>query len=163
MMDLSEVRRIVDEHLPFMLWDLQVNMWDVRISYEPFRAEVEEGVAGQNSYDTDYDHCHIQIDPSRADTEEDVLRTLRHELLHLITSPIVDPEEHIRPFLTKEQQEALRTMLRHAEERIVLNIERMLDGGYRLPLGRRPDYNPQMVNPYDVDTISSDAAEGPAR
>jgi hypothetical protein len=156
MMDRSEVKRIVDEHLRFMLWDMQLNMWRATVEYD--RADDHKAAA---SLDWDANIIHFYIDPDLAEDEADVLHSLRHELLHQFFTPfnlLYDMASRLAT--TEAERDTVKALWDHAHERGVAMLEDMLDHGYRLPLGKRPDYvAPQNVSPYEVsgDGAAQDA------
>lgn len=123
---------LLDDHFDTMRHQLQVGHWALNVLVEPIKDF--DTVAEVHMFG-DYDKATITIDPRKHHSDEDVLRSLRHEMLHLHLNPVeiysetmgemLEPLDESGSLYAAEQR--LRT---HAIERMVLNLERMLDHGF---------------------------------
>ena len=144
-MDRSEVKKIVDEHVRFMIWDFQIQRWRLDVSFDEAEEEKEKA---RCTADPSYFTAYINIDPARHEDKDDVLRSLRHELLHIMDAPYEIYRKTIAQLLTEEAFHALDEVFIMAKEQTRFNIESMIEHGYKLPLGKRDvEYEP--VSPYD--------------
>jgi hypothetical protein len=130
MMDRSGVKSIVERELEPLMQRLGVSDWKVRFSYDPEPADGDEHLKhGECTRLVDYNSAHISLNPESFDDEEAVIRTLRHELFHIVLSPFdlyssaVDRLEILGPTGV-----ILERLWHHACERSVINLERMFSG-----------------------------------
>lgn len=132
-----------------MMWDLQVNMWSVNISY----CRSEGRLAGAKATCTrkmEYMIATITIDPNMAHDEEDVLRSLRHELLHLVLAPF---DLYMQTMFQAVTGDAALERIEskqwdHAVESAVVSLERMLDHGLQWRSRRAPEPDAKPVSPH---------------
>jgi hypothetical protein len=121
-MDKSQVRAVVERELKPLIDRLGLGHWDIKVEYGPIGGDR----SGQCSRASDYEQATISFDPEKIEDEADVLKTLRHELFHIIHSPFdlyscaVD-----NAGLGKPMDDVLDRIWRHACEKTVINIERM--------------------------------------
>ena len=119
-MDLSAVRALCDAAAPCMMDALALKSPRLYLRYE----KLPDGTAGHVRLDVPYDRLHITIDPLEADDEAEVLDSLRHEMLHWHLS-----EYELAGRMRREDDDAwVDEAWRHATERTVARLERMLDG-----------------------------------
>src|SRR5260370_42055938 len=87
-MDRSEVKAIVDAEIGLLMRRLGISHWKVTVSYDPERCD-GDGVLkrGECTRLVDYNSAHIRLNPESFDDGVCVLRTLRHELYHIVLSP----------------------------------------------------------------------------
>lgn len=133
-MDTSEARRLTNEHLPWLIWALQLQKWTVEVSFghvgsgrmsDNQRMGVCEAQPGQNL-------VAITIDPEQHDSEQELIRTLRHELLHVFHADHDTLNRVIAQHVNDEAESAIGKLLDVCAEQIVRRIETMLDLGLRL-------------------------------
>lgn len=111
MLSTDDVKAIVEPADKLMRDALGLSDWTVTVTYER-----DEDRMGSCSTMTSYQKATINIDPSHHDDEDEVLDTLRHELLHIVHDEFT--------ILRTEENDRLHS---HAAERTVLRMERMLD------------------------------------
>lgn len=126
-MDRSAVKAIVGRELGPMCERLGLGHWAIRVSYD-LRLDVDSGrVPGQCHRLYDYEKVTIEFDPDGLDDEAEVLRVLRHELLHLVASPFDlygDAVEKLT--LDESTKDVLHRVWNHAQEMTVVNLERLV-------------------------------------
>lgn len=120
----AEVRTFVDRHIGPMARVMGVAHWEIGVSYGPAcRPEFKADVVRE----LDYQQLTITIDPEHCDDEQSVVRTLIHELSHVLLAPFQlyrdMMTQHVRPGTVEHRREA--RLWHHVEETIVVNIERM--------------------------------------
>lgn len=133
-MDTSEVRKLTDEHLPWLIWALQLQRWKVTVNLEHIG---ESRLAGRNyiaecKADPSTHTVEIKIDPETIESEEELLKTLRHELFHVFHAE----DDHVRRVLgqhiTKEGFDTIDVLLSVLAESIVRRLESFMDEGLRM-------------------------------
>lgn len=125
-MDTSLAQAVVETNIQQMIVDLGVQDWNLRIAYE----RLDEKDAAQVSMLTDYKKATIVIDPDKHDDPEEVLRSLRHELLHLHLGPYDLVEETMMQVLTEANRRVFSRLLTAACEQTIRNLEGMLEHGF---------------------------------
>jgi hypothetical protein len=127
-MDRSEVKAMVEGELEPLMQRLGIRHWKVRVSYDPESVDGEGHLKhGECTRLVDYNSAHISLNPESFDDEESVMRTLRHELFHIVLSPFDLYSSSVDRAI--EVPNAVREILdrvwNHACERAVINLERM--------------------------------------
>lgn len=134
LMDTSEARRLTDEHLPWLIWALQLQKWNISVSLEHIG---ETRMPGRN-YMAD---CHadpsthlvtIRIDPEQIDDVDELLKTLRHELFHIFHSEEDTIRRVLGQILSDSQVDATDALFSVLAESIVRRLETFLDQGLRM-------------------------------
>lgn len=138
MLELSQVRSVVEANIKRLSYQCQVNDWWLYTKYVQdsevdWMAQVDLGLA-------DYRKATITFNVLNLDTEEAVVRALRHELLHILLAPFEIYDDVMHQYVYDEDKAVkVRSRMRtHALELIVGNLERMLDCGLEIPL-REPE------------------------
>jgi hypothetical protein len=129
-MDRSQVKKIVDENIDELLEKLGVPHWNIVISYELREDNGICRVKGRCTRAIDYNKAHIEFDPEECEDEDDVLKTLRHELFHVVASPF-DLYMQAADRCTKKdspEEAILNRVFDHAVEKVMINLERMFRG-----------------------------------
>lgn len=126
-MDLSKVRAIVEKHIEKMRWDLQLQDWQIDTVY----ASKPHGNPAEVNYLPEYRRATMTFDPSQLETREDVLRALRHELLHLVLAPVIQYHQAVWKAIPEKAEGLTAELWRQANELTVGNLERMLDFGMK--------------------------------
>ena len=85
----------------------------------------------------------IEIDNNEHDDPDELLRTLRHELIHCMLADLETYRKSVAELLDDKVFNALEPVFRHAAERTVVNIENCLDHG----LGHTPT---EMAEPVEM-------------
>ncbi|MBD2261363.1 hypothetical protein [Pseudanabaena sp. FACHB-2040] len=134
-MDKSEVKAIVHEHINRLMNELgPVRSWNVTVKYDRLSSDAHTTINAEIGFDYAYEQAVITIDPDSQDDANHVLRNLRHELIHLLLAPIEAYRGVVRSMLDEQQEEVEAAAERVAIERCVMNVERVLDWGLKIPL-----------------------------
>nr|WP_290224128.1 hypothetical protein [Trichocoleus desertorum] len=135
-MDASKCREIVDANILKMMRQLGVQAWRVSVLYEP---------AGNNPNwvascltNLPYQRATIRIDPQMAESEEDVLDSLRHELIHVLLAPLDAYRDLVTSNIEADSSmdAAESRAWTMAIETCVLAVERIFDWGLDLKPGQ---------------------------
>jgi hypothetical protein len=129
-MDRSAVKAIVDREVGPLMARLGVPHWHVVVSYDLRQDDGTCRINGQCTRAIDYNKAHIELAPEEFEDEADVLKTLRHELFHVVASPF-DLYVQAADQLTREgspEEAILRLVFDHAVEKAMINLERMYTG-----------------------------------
>lgn len=124
-MDKSKCCEIVDANIEGMKAQFNLQQWRIQINYEP----LEEYCVAQCFMATAYQRATIKIDPEQHETEDEVVDSLRHELLHIVLAPYNIYRSMVTPNIEKDS--AMDTVEEEAWtvaiESAVLNLERIMD------------------------------------
>lgn len=129
-MDRSAVKAIVDREIEPLMRRLGIPHWRITVAFEPAPTDANGRFrAGHVSRYVDYEHAHVTLNPEAFEDESDVLRVLRHELLHVVLAPI-DVFVNAVEATMKDHPAAptLESVWTHAMERAVGHLERMYRG-----------------------------------
>jgi hypothetical protein len=135
-MDASEVKRIVEANIGPMLEALCLRHWRIEIDYTKTGRENWAAMCDRSG--GDYFIASLTFDPEMHHSCHEVLRSLRHELIHLHLAPFDlyrdVMTQHILNDTPEERQE--NRLFAFACEQMVGNLERMLanldKSGYKL-------------------------------
>jgi len=120
--DASKVQRIVAKNLEEMRDGLGLVHWKVRIEVKSNSNE-DQGTCRPMP---GYNKATITIDNERHESEEEVLDTLRHELLHLYGAEMWLLWEMVESICGKETSDQLTPMFHHMAESLVRRLERVM-------------------------------------
>lgn len=155
MMDTSVVQRVVDENILRLMREIGIPHWDLEIIYGPTGNDNWKAMTSYGGID--YQHATITINPADHSSEDDVLNTLIHELIHVLLSPLVRYRAvvttHIMEGTPEDRAETL--VWTHAIEQTVLSIERGLARSIRPPQDKGGVTDMDSVG----DTIMADRQE----
>jgi hypothetical protein len=122
-MDRSAVEAIVRRSLDPMMTRLGIGHWTISMSFDL----AEQGTAGECSRLPNYDSAAIRLNPAELHDEDGVLKTLLHELFHVVLSPFdlysIGAEQAIGD--DRAARAVLDQVWHHACERAVINLERL--------------------------------------
>lgn len=131
-MDRSKVKAIVDRELQGLMLRLGVPHWQITVAYEPETANNNGFIRkGLCSTSIDYNSACITLNPEAFEQESDVLRTLRHELFHVVLAPndiYTNAVLHALGETNAALNATLASVRTHAEEQAVIALERMYAG-----------------------------------
>ncbi len=125
-MDQSAVKRLVERDLETLMRAFGVPHWSIRVCYGPIDG-ADDGCMAQGHCHRliDYESATITLDPANLDDEDEVLKTLRHELMHVVLSPF----DLLRSWMLTGPKDAdyerALTIANHATEIGVKNLSRM--------------------------------------
>jgi hypothetical protein len=128
-MDRGAVAAIVGRELGPLKSRLGIDHWDIEVTYGYIEGDVGCTTKGRCRRQVDYDRATIEIDPEAHDDEADVLKTLRHELFHVVLAPYdlytysVD-----KAGLDSPINAVLDRVWGHACEKAVIRLEKMYQG-----------------------------------
>lgn len=120
-MDTSEVRSIVRANLDRLRDQLLIGDWFVNVSYPA----LEGDVVGRATVHAEYKRAEIELDPAKLEDEAEVLRVLRHELIHVFLWPMHAFAVHAHDISDGRSTDFLWTFML---ERMVKAVEDLLDG-----------------------------------
>ena len=123
-MDTSHMRRIVDEHIAWLRWALGLSDWKIVVKYAPIESPRGSTVPACCRLDPPYRSACITLDPASTDDEEEVLRNLVHELLHVVLSPTDLFKDAVRQAVSVEDMQILYPVWHDSVERCIANLER---------------------------------------
>lgn len=120
-MELEQVKQFVQKKTKELCFTLQLQDW--RINFEYITLDNPANCAPLPGYKK----AIIQIDPIQQEDEADLLRTLRHELLHCFLAEQETYRKAVGELTTNREFNAIDAIFRQAVEATVNQIERMLD------------------------------------
>ena len=134
-MDRSAVKAVVERELEPLMMRLGIPHWNVLVVYKPEANDGDFEVRGRCDRRTEYNIASITLNPESLDGAEEVLATLRHELLHVVLAPFDLYREAVEPLLSGDtaKGEVFSVLFRHCVEQAVVNLNRMYLG-----LSQRP-------------------------
>lgn len=125
-MDKSQVESIVRRELAPLIDRMGLDRWEVGVTFNLRKEVGNRQVPGECHRLRDYEKVAIELDPDWFDDEAEVLKVLRHELLHLIASPFDLYAESVeRLEIDESTKEVLDRVWNHAQEMTVVNLERL--------------------------------------
>jgi hypothetical protein len=121
----------VEKEIESLTERLGLGHWSVVVSYEPQTTDDPDRIpSGRCTPLVDYDSARIVLNPEAFDGQDEVRKTLRHEMFHLVVSPyrvyrqaVVASQPDGSPLVA-----VLDEVWTHADERAVKNLERMYHG-----------------------------------
>jgi hypothetical protein len=124
----DRVRQIVADEMPRIANELGVGHWSIH--FKIISSEVEEDQSRANcDAMPEYEFARIAIVAAGygQGDEQDLVHDIRHELFHIVTSPIERLEDTIKAALGEESplSPALLEVARQVAEEMVVNLERM--------------------------------------
>lgn len=140
-MDQSKVETIVNRYVGRYRSALGLQGWNLKLYYSPLADNEDQSFKAQATINAAHHSAAITIDPGAAESEEDVLTSLRHELLHLVHGYFDAYRKAVLPHLSPRVQSSTDEIWDLASEHTVLMLEMMLDHGLSVPLkemGKRP-------------------------
>lgn len=125
-MDKGECKEIVDRNITRLLISMGINHWDIHIGYNLRESNGSKRAGGRCEATPDYNLALIQIDPDVHDDEKEVIKTLKHELFHVLLSPFDVYSEAVNLATADDPKsyQILERMFTHAKEKAVINLER---------------------------------------
>lgn len=127
-MKKDAAKKIVDAHIKQLMWATQTQMWTVNIIYGPCN---NSWALAQVQISIDYFLADITINHAKHETEDQVLNSLRHELLHLVLAPFELYHEAMSETF-KDDPKLMgihKRLMTHACESMVHNLEHIFQHG----------------------------------
>lgn len=125
----QSAKAVIDPAVRPMRHALGLNNWRVDIEYGVLGERLGECVVNAT-----YQRGTVTIDPAQHESEDELLDTLRHELLHLIHGDFETCRRITAQFIEGDSFDAMDVGWHLGAERTVLALERLLDS---LGLGPR--------------------------
>jgi hypothetical protein len=119
-MDASEVRRIVEANVERLCDQLRLWDWHLSIAYR----RLDGDAVAQCDVSAPYLRATITLDNDKMDTEDEVLRALRHELIHVFCWPMHAFGQHAHDMTDGESSDSAWTFYL---ERLVWSVEQLMD------------------------------------
>jgi hypothetical protein len=121
-LDLSECKRIVERHILPLKDAFGLRYWTITVTYRPRRKS-----KGKCNGDASYEQATINLDPDRFEDgdEDDVLSVLRHELFHVVISPINLVRHLALLGIEGREYDRMLVTLNYAGEQTIRNLERL--------------------------------------
>lgn len=128
-MDESEVRRICEAHGKALADEFGINHFGIKVRFGPLGDDGDWCVRGECESLFAYESAVITLNPAAFDTEDEVLKTLAHEYLHIVLSPLDLYRDAAAEALEgAPDRPVLRVVWSRAIEMAVSNLERLLRG-----------------------------------
>jgi hypothetical protein len=130
-MDRSAVQAIVEREAPPLCERLGIDGWNLRFQYEPNGVDSEGYLQhGECTRMVDYHSAHIRLNPESFDDEAALMRTLRHELFHVVLAPFDLYSSAVEQVVGEDHlsHAVLDRVWTHACEGAVIALERMFGG-----------------------------------
>ncbi len=119
----DEARKIINDAIDPMRHVLWLGQWHMDLSY----GRLDDGVMGQCRIHLTHQRAEIQFDPQSHKTKEDLLDTLRHELLHLVIAYFDHARTTVAQYLQGDPFDACDVGFTLGAEHSVRGMERVLD------------------------------------
>jgi hypothetical protein len=127
-MDRSEVKAVVDRELEPLVRRLGLTQWEIKLSCTCEPTDDDGFVKrGECTRLVDYQSAHINLNPEAFESADELLKTLRHELFHVVLAPFDLYTSLVEAAVEGNTrfQEMLDRVKDHACELSVFNLERM--------------------------------------
>lgn len=124
-MDKSQVEKIINENIQVMASQLGLANWKITFYY---RALDDAKMKIRLHEILSYKRAVITVDSECVETMEDVLNSLRHELLHIVAAPFTQAMYTVGKAIKDEfLTDVLNEVYRHHEEELIRNFEQVID------------------------------------
>jgi hypothetical protein len=129
-MDRSAVKSVVERELEPLMMRLGIPHWHVVVGYKPEADDGDFVVYGRCARRSEYNAASITLNPETLDGAEEVLDSLRHELLHVVLAPFDLYRKAVGPLLSGDEAraEVFEVLFRHCVEQAVVCLNRMYVG-----------------------------------
>jgi len=124
-MELTELQQLLADIGTRMQRAMSLGLWDIQFVAAK-SSDADDGRIGLCSPLVSYETAVVTLYSDRVHTRVDVLRSVRHELIHIMLSDVDMIVECARTAIG-DNTEIFEIARRHAEERQVLATERLLD------------------------------------
>ncbi len=127
-LDHSYVRNVVNANIKKMRWAMQLQDWQIDVTYLHLDGDAVADCRPEPTYRKAY----IRIDNDKCADTEDVLETLRHEMLHIFDADMETYRKAVAQLVPDDVFNALDEFFKQAVEGMVSRLERMLDDGLKI-------------------------------
>lgn len=128
-MDKSQCKAIIDGHIKQLRFAMGLQSWKVSFIYDHCGGAAKDGFATRAHVVRrgEYYQASITVDPAEFNTQHEVLKALRHELLHLFHAEFDTYDQVVQRALSENGYAGLEPVRILAIERLVYCIESLLD------------------------------------
>lgn len=119
MLDVTRIKEITEKAIDFYKTTFGLKDWRISVEYGIPKSENPELIYAQVDAIYERQRATILINTTLFTDEKQLLETIRHEMFHLVTSPI----QLLYSFVPQEQQ----ALIEFVEESIVRGLERMYE------------------------------------
>jgi len=123
-MDESKARKLVNKYIKGIRNGLQLWQWEINITYMH-----QEDALAELKIDAEYKKANIRINHDDHETEADLLRTLFHELLHIMHADFELYRDQVWETVSKRQAEVLDKSYTYACEKTVGRLLAIFEHG----------------------------------
>ena len=156
-MDKSELRPIVNRNIVHLVEQLRLWEWHIDVYYE----HIEGAASGVVEVNAPYQRAHITLDPDGLNDEETALFALRHELIHVFLWPFHAFGHFAQAKSGGELSDEDHHTFVFYNERMVRNVEHLLDM-HNLPMrAEEGKENPQYLKDVGDGVKSDSSSAGP--
>jgi hypothetical protein len=128
-MELAKAKKIVDQHIGWLIWAMALNQWKIHVEYMHLGASEEGQLAGKCNINRRYCEATISLDNDVMSDETMLLNVLRHELMHVFHSGFNSYRDMVSQRIEGCEFQAMDVSFHDAMEATVGFVERMLDLG----------------------------------
>lgn len=111
-----QIERWIEKNQEKISKSLGVDDWSIVIKV------AQKGMYSVNTYEHEYKKAQIVIVPECAWTYEHLEQVFRHELCHLLVSPLTELEQKLLPLIPKNARKTVSALLNAADEKITDNM-----------------------------------------
>lgn len=129
-MERELAKKIIEENLKRYSHLLAVHSWSIHVFFDtiPDEADDHHGHVRANVLrKISYNIASITFDNAKFDTEQELLNSLRHELMHITHAAFDLYYETVMNFVPEDAIPAMRRLYTHAAEQTVVHLQRMFD------------------------------------
>lgn len=131
-MEVATAKKIVNEHVEWLRWALGLQHWTIHIVYKRLGTAEGQTVLGRCETNRRYREATISIDNDEIESETQILRVLRHELLHVFHAGFETYRQMAHEMIDGKAMDAMDVAFHDSIEAVVAHIEHMLDAGLGL-------------------------------
>ena len=122
-MNDAQVREVVDGAIREMRMAMGLSRWHVNVNY---RSLADDDI-GTCLLDVPHYRATVELDPAKHEDADEVLKTLRHELLHVCHAYFEVPRGVVGEYLSTTSFNAVDVSFKLAAEHTVASMEWLLD------------------------------------
>lgn len=139
MMDASSLRALLDTWTPVYAQRFGLSHWRIETHVVGIPDEGGQTTLGDVEVMPERERASVRLNALALDNEVEALATLRHELLHIVVSPMQLFLDSVLARLPEEQHTDLRQLFAFADEMSVRNLERLHYNMERMERNGTPD------------------------
>lgn len=121
-MTVEEARAVVMPNVGSLIEQLRLHDWHIEVAY----TRLPENTLGRCRVNSPYQRATIELDNDQIDDADELVKTLRHELVHVLCWPMHAFGTHAHELSDGQSTDSAWTFWL---ERMVWDVERLLDRG----------------------------------